>query len=258
MRRFDHQHKPGIMSIENKHDLDALREAGRIVRAALDAMEHHVRPGITTAALNEIGAGVLHKNGARSAPQHILGFPAEICISVNEEAVHGIPSDRVVRAGDLVKLDVVAEKDGYMADAAITVVAGPAPDEKHAFVACAKRAFGKALQVARAGNRVNAIGRAVAHEVRQSGFRVLQGLAGHGVGRAIHEPPTVPNEYDLRARQRLTRGLVIAVEPMISTGSGAVYQARDGWTIKTADGALAAHYEHTIVITRGRPIVLTA
>jgi methionyl aminopeptidase len=245
------------MSIESKQDLDGLREAGRIVRAALDEMERHTRPGISTFELNEIGARILLNNGARSAPKLFYGFPAEICVSVNDEIVHGIPSPQVIRAGDLVKLDVTAEKDGYIADAARTVVVGQASDEKRELVACARRAFYKGLQVARAGNRVNLIGRAISHEVRKSGFRVIQGLSGHGVGRAIHEEPSVPNEYDLRARQRLTNGLVLAIEPMISAGSGAVYEAEDGWTIKTTDRALTAHYEHTVVITKGQPLILT-
>lgn len=245
------------MSIETQQDLDGLREAGRIVGAALDEMERYTRPGVSTLELNEIGAGVLLKNGARSAPMHYYGFPADICISVNDEIVHGIPSSHVIQAGDLITLDVTLEKDGYIADAARTVVVGPASDEKNELVACAKRAFYKGMQVARAGNRVNAIGRAISREVRHSGFAVVQGLSGHGVGRAIHEEPSVPNEYDLRARQRLTKGLVLAVEPMVSAGSGAVYEAEDGWTIKTKDQALTAHYEHTIVITKGQPLILT-
>lgn len=185
------------------------------------------------------------------------GFPAEVLISVNDEVVHGIPSSYVIKTGDLVTLDVTAEKDGYIADAARTVVVGPASDEKWDLVACAKRAFYKGMQVARAGNRVNAIGRAISHEVRKRRYAVVQRLAGHGVGRAIHKEPTVPNEYDIRARRRLTKGLVLAVEPMVSAGSGAVYEAEDGWTIKAKDRALTAHYEHTVVITKGQPLILT-
>jgi methionyl aminopeptidase len=245
------------MSIENKHDLDGLREAGRIVRTALDEMERHTLPGVSTLKLNEIGADVLRRNQARSAPMLIYGFPAEICISVNDEIVHGIPSFQIIRTGDLVKLDVTVEKDSYIADAARTVLVGPASEERRELVACAKRAFYKGMQVARAGNRVNAIGRAISHEVSRGGFSIVQGLAGHGVGRAIHEEPSVPNEYDSRARRRLTVGLVLAVEPMISAGSGTVFEAEDGWTIKTADRSMTAHYENTIVITRGQPLILT-
>lgn len=245
------------MSIENQKDLEGLIEAGRIVRDALDEMERHARPGISTLELNDIGAGVLRRNHARSAPMLVYDFPAEICISVNDEIVHGIPSSKVIRTGDLVKIDVTVEKDGYFADAARTVVIGPASEEQQEFVECARRAFYKGLQVARVGNRVSMIGRAISHEVRQSGFSVVKDLSGHGVGRAIHEEPMVPNEYDPRAGRRLTPGLVIAVEPMISTGSGQVYEDDDGWTIKTRDHTMAAHYEHTIVITRGQPLILT-
>ncbi len=246
------------MSIEGKEDLDGLREAGRIVRAALEAMKQHVRPGITTAQLNAIGAAVLRENGARSAPMLVYGFPREVCISINEEIIHGIPSERVVEEGDLVKLDVTIEKNGYMADAAITVAVEPVTEEQRDLVECAQRAFFKAMQVARVGNRVSHIGRAVEHEVRRWGFDIVRDFAGHGIGRSIHEEPSVPNYYDLRARARLTRGLVLTVEPMVTMGAGAVVQADDGWTIQTADGSMAAHYEQTIVITKGQPILLTA
>lgn len=246
------------MSIEGKDDLDGLREAGRVVRAALEAMKRHVRPGVTTDELNAIGAAVLREHGARSAPMLVYGFPKDVCISVNEEIIHGIPSARVVAAGDLVKLDVTVEKGGYMADAAITVAVAPVTEERQALVACAERAFFKAMQVARAGNRVSHIGRAVEHEVRRWGFDVVRDFAGHGIGRSIHEEPAVPNYYDLRARARLTRGLVLTVEPMVTMGAGDVVQAADGWTIETADGSMAAHYEQTIVITKGQPVLLTA
>lgn len=246
------------MSIESRTDLEGLQAAGRVVRAALQAMERHVCPGVTTMELNDIGAEVLARNGARSAPMMVYGFPAEVLISVNDEIVHGIPSGRVIRAGDLVKLDVTVEKDGYMADAAITVAVAPVPDDRQALVDCARRAFYKALQVTRAGNRVNQIGRAVEHEVFRSGFAVVQGLAGHGIGRVIHEEPEVPNWYDARARTRLTDGLVITIEPMVTTGSGEAFEDEDGWTIRTTDGALAAHYEQTLVVMKGRPMLLTA
>lgn len=246
------------MSIETKEDYDGLREAGRVVRAALEAMQRHVQVGITTDALNEIGAEVLRLQGARSAPMLTYGFPREICISVNEEIVHGIPSSRTLRAGDLVKLDVTAVKNGYMADAAITVAVEPVSEEQRDLMLCAQEALRKALQVARAGNRVYHIGRAVEHEVNQWGFDVVRDLAGHGIGRSIHEEPSVPNYYDLRARQRLTDGLVLTIEPMVAMGKGDIVEADDGWTICTADGSMAAHFEQTLIITKGYPEVLTA
>ena len=171
--------------------------------------------------------------------------------------VHGIPGARVIAAGDIVKIDVTVEKDGYVADAARTVVVAPGSRQAHELAECASASFGAALQVARAGVRVNEIGRAVQREVRRRGFTVVAGLAGHGVGRTIHEPPSVPNEYDRFQRDVLTEGLVITIEPMITAGSSRVVQDRDGWTLRTRDGSLSAHYEQTILITRGAPVVLT-
>jgi methionyl aminopeptidase len=247
------------MSIENENDLLGLREVGRIVRLALTAMARRVRAGITTGKLAEIGGKVMRENNANSAPRMVYGFPGDVLISLNDEAVHGIPSDsRIVRAGDLVKLDVTFEKNGYMADAALTVPVEPVSEDARRLAVCAERAFQRAMQFARANNRVNEIGRAVEQEVRKSGFRVIRELGGHGIGRTIHEAPTVPNFYDPSVRQLLTKGLVITVEPIIATGSGKPADGGDGWTVKTADGGLSAHYEHTLVITDGAPILLTA
>ena len=156
------------------------------------------------------------------------------------------------------KLDVTAEKDGYVADAARSVVVGEAGAIARKLAACAHAAFEKGAAAARAGNPVNAIGRAVEREVRARGFSVIRGLEGHGTGRTIHEPPSVPNYFDERQTDLLTEGLVLTIEPIICAGSGAAYTDRDGWTIRTRDGSLAAHHEHTLVITSGRPILLTA
>jgi methionyl aminopeptidase len=177
---------------------------------------------------------------------------------VNDEAIHGIPGDRVIREGDLVKLDLVAEKDGYFADAAVTVTAGAAGMIEAALIRCAEAAFHLACKVARAGNRVYDIGRAVETETRRSGFNVMRELCGHGVGRTIHEEPSVPNFHNPRFKTRLTEGLVITIEPILAAGTGRGELQDDQWTIRTADRSLAAHYEHTIVITQGSPILLTA
>jgi methionyl aminopeptidase len=157
-----------------------------------------------------------------------------------------------------VKLDVTAQKNGYMADAARTVVLDGASDRALRLRACAEAAFEQALTAARTGNPVSAIGRAIESEVRRRGFSVIRDLAGHGIGRTIHEPPSVPNYFDARQKDVLTEGLVVAIEPIISSGSWRVVEDPDGWTIRTRDGSVAAHYEHTVVITRGRPILLTA
>lgn len=247
------------MSIQDYAELLALKEVGHIVHLAITAMANNVREGISTLELANIGGTVMRQNGARSAPSLVYGFPGDVLISLNDEAVHGIPSEsRKIRAGDLVKLDVTFEKNGYMADAALTVAVEPVSKDARRLAECAKRAFQKAMQVARANHPVNEIGRAVDKEVRASGFRVIRELGGHGIGRTIHEPPSVPNFDDGIPRGRLTPGLVLTVEPIIAMGSARPKDAGDGWTVKTADGGLSAHYEHTIVITDGPPILLTA
>ena len=246
------------MSINTPEELEAMRAAGRVVRLMLEAMKQQLRPGVTTAELDEVGARVMRENRAQSAPAKVYGFPGTNCISLNDEAVHGIPGPRGVREGDLVKLDVTIEKDGFMADAAETVAVGEVPEESQRLIACAERAFAKAMLVARAGFRVSEIGRAVEREVRRSGFAVLRNLGGHGIGRTIHEEPRIPNYPDPGANQILTEGLVITVEPIIAAGSGRSVVAADGWTVVTADHKSSAHYEHTLVITKGQPILLTA
>jgi methionyl aminopeptidase len=246
------------MSISGPEELEKLRTAGIVVHRVLEAMRRQVRPGITTGELDEVGTTVMRECGAQPAPSSVYGFPGANCISINDEAVHGIPGPRALQPGDLLKLDVTVEKDGYMADAAITVPVGEVSEECQCLTACAERAFTKAMLVARAGFRVSEIGRVVEREVRKSGFSVIRDLGGHGIGRTIHEEPRVPNYPDPQARQVLTEGLVITVEPIISAGSGEAILAKDGWTVVTADHQPSAHYEHTLVITRGAPILLTA
>lgn len=236
----------------------SLKAAGRIVRMMLDAMKAEVCSGVTTRYLDEVGARVMQENGARSAPSMVYQFPGASCISLNDEAVHGIPGERTLKEGDLVKLDVTVEKDGYIADAAITVPVGRVSPQAEKLLACAERAFHKAMLVARAGFRVFEIGKIVEREVRKSGFAVIRELGGHGIGRTIHEPPHVPNYSDPQACQIMNEGLVITVEPIISSGSGRVFTGKDGWTVRTSDHALSAHFEHTLVITSGAPVLLTA
>lgn len=245
------------MSIESTADWDGLRQAAKVARLTLNLLSEHVRPGVTTGELDAVAAQLFATHGARSAPALVYGFPGTVLISVNDEVVHGVPGPRRIVAGDVIKLDVTVEKGGYVADAARSIVVEPASDGAHRLVACAVAAFDAGLEVARAGMRVNEIGRAVEREVRRRGFAVVDGLSGHGVGRTIHEAPSVPNQYDPHQRDMLTEGLVLTIEPMISAGSGRVVQGSDGWTLRTRDGSLSAHHEHTLVITRGAPIVLT-
>jgi methionyl aminopeptidase len=247
----------GDMSIGSTADWTGLRDAGRVVRETLDALEKMARPGVSTGDLDRAAARIFTRCGAQSAPALVYGFPGTVLISVNDEIVHGVPGPRRLEHGDLVKLDVTVEKDGFVADAARTVVAGTGTDTARRLIACVRAAFRAGLAVARAGTRVNEIGRAVDQEVRRHGFNVVQGLSGHGVGRSIHEEPSVPNQYDPWQRDVLTEGLVLTIEPMISAGSPHAVQGSDGWTLRTQDGSLSAHHEHTLVITRGAPIVLT-
>ena len=246
------------MSIESAADWRGLRAVGRVVRLTLDALERHTRPDITTGELDRVAAALFSAHGARSAPSLVYGFPGTVLISVNDEVVHGIPGARRLAPGDLVKLDVTVEKDGYVADAARTVIVGSGTELSRRLAACAEAAFAAGAAVARAGTRVNEIGRFVEREVRRSGFSVIRGLTGHGVGRTIHEAPPVPNYYDARQRDVLTEGLVVTIEPIITCGGGDAFEDADGWTLRTTDDSLAAHHEHTLVITRDRPVLLTA
>jgi methionyl aminopeptidase len=246
------------MSIETAEELAALRAAGRVVAEALRAMRREVRPGVSTGELDAVGARVFRRAGARSGPQLDYGFPGVSCISVNDEAVHGIPGWRRLRDGDLVKLDVTAELDGFYADACVTVPVGRPRGGAVRLADTARRALAAGMRAAHAGAPLNGIGAAVEHAVAGRGHAVCGDLMGHGIGRRIHEPPNVPNRYVAALSSALTEGLVLTVEPIVSAGSGAVRESGDGWTVRTADGALSAHAEHTIVIRRGEPLVLTA
>ena len=246
------------MTVRSQRDLDGLIRVGRVVSLAIKEMKRSLRAGATTQELDTVCAKILERCGARPAPQHDYGFPGAACISVNDEAVHGIPGPRAIRAGDLVKLDVTAELDGYVADAAVTVVVPSASRSKLSLARCARAALYRAIEVARAGRPINVIGKAVQGEVEAQGFNVMPELGGHGVGREIHEAPQVHNYYAPWDDKLLTPGLVIAIEPVVSAGSGKSVQGADGWTVKTADGADSAHYEHSVVIRHGRPLVLTA
>jgi methionyl aminopeptidase len=246
------------MTIESDKDLAGLRRAGRVVALAIQEMKEALEPGMTTAQLDAVGAGVYERHGARSAPRLVYGFPGVNLISVNDEAVHGVPGGRIIERGDLVKIDVTAEVGGYVADAAVTVTLPQGPRVHEELRDCAELAFARAASVARAGRPVNKVGRVVETTVRGRGFAVLDGLSGHGIGKTIHEPPTIPNQFDRRLDTLLTEGLVVTIEPIIAAGSGRIVEGPDGWTIRTSDGSPAAHYEHTVVITKGSPIVLTA
>jgi methionyl aminopeptidase len=237
------------MSVDSPEELRALQAAGRVVAETIRAMRRAVRAGVTTAELDEVARREFERAGARSGPQLDYGFPGVTCISVNDEAVHGIPGRRRLRRGDLVKLDVTAELDGFYADAC---------RRAQRLVRTAEQALAAALKVATTGQPLNAIGAAVQRTVEARGYSLCDGLMGHGIGRRIHEPPDVPNRYEAELSQPLSEGLVITVEPLVAAGAGAVRLGRDGWTVRTADASPVAHVEHTLVIRDGAPLLLTA
>ena len=244
------------MSIDSPDELAAMRAAGQVVAEAIREMRRRVRPGVTTAELDEVAAQVFARHGARSGPMLDYDFPGTTCISLDDECVHGIPGARRLREGQLVKLDVTAELDGFYADACRTVAVGKPKGREQRLMAAAQSALKLGLEQAKAGNNVGAIGAAVQTEVERRGFSVCVELSGHGIGRRIHEEPDVPNvAWD---GPELTNGLVITVEPIIAAGRGDVYVDDDGWTIRTEDRSHSAHFEHTIVVTEGAPILLTA
>jgi methionyl aminopeptidase len=246
------------MTIANESDVEGLRRAGAVVAEARDRMCASVAPGVTTGALDEIGRRVLGKYGARSAPQLAYGFPGVTCISVNDELAHGIPSaERVLRAGDLVNIDVSAELEGYWADTGASVPVGTVSRQASALLWATQQALRDALSQARAGRPIREIGRAVERRAKRSGLRVVRDLCGHGVGRHIHEEPSIPNVDRRAGRAQLWEGLVMTIEPFLTTSATTVVESSDGWTLRTPDGSRGAQFEHTLIVTRGEPIILT-
>lgn len=246
------------MTISSEMDLAGMRRVGQVVARTLAHMRAQVRPGVTTAELDAAAARFARGVGARSAPQLTYGFPGFTCISVNEEIVHGIPGPRPLAPGDVVKLDVTLELDGYMADSAVTVLVPPVRPEVQRLQRAARVAFNRGLDAARAGRSLREVGQAVEAAARREGTVVLRELAGHGIGRRLHEAPSVPNWADPRASAVLREGLVLALEPMLASEAARVVEEPDGWTLRTHNRVLAVHHEHTIVVRRGAPLVLTA
>jgi methionyl aminopeptidase len=245
------------MSVDTPEELAAMKAVGRVVAQTLRELRRRVRPGVTTAELDAEAAKIFAAHGARSGPQLDYNFPGTICISIGDEAVHGVPGPRRVREGELVKLDVTAELDGFYADACRTVVAGRGRPRDERLVAAAEQGLAAGMRAARAGRPLRGIGRAVQETVERRGFSVCGALAGHGIGRRIHEDPTVFS-IDVPGRSpKLREGLVITIEPIIAAGRGDIVE--DGpWLIRTADGSPSAHAEHTLVVQDGAPLVLTA
>ena len=246
------------MTISSQADVTALQRIGSVVADVLDRMLAAVEPGMTTRELDAIGERLFAEAGARSAPQLAYGFPGATCISINEEAAHGVPGDRVIQPGDLVNVDVSAELDGYFADTGGTTIVPPGSPLKTRLCHATRTALADAIKVARAGQPLNQIGRAIQCVAKSHRFRIIENLGGHGVGRSIHEEPeAIAGYYDASDRRMLEEGMVIAIEPFLSTRSRMVTETDDGWTLVGATGNLSAQYEHTIIVTRGEPIVVT-
>ncbi|WP_342044739.1 type I methionyl aminopeptidase [Bacillus sp. OTU530] len=247
------------MIIRNEQDLEGLRKIGRIVALAREEMKRSAKPGMTTKELDLIGKRILDEHGAESAPEKEYNFPGITCISVNEEVAHGIPGDRMIQDGDLVNIDISAALDGYYADTGISFVVGQGDELKAKLCQVAEDAFWAAMKKTRAGAKRNQIGRAVFNEARKNGLAVIENLTGHGIGRSLHEEPEhILNYFDPRDGALLKDGLVLAVEPFISAGANHIVELGDGWTFVTPDKSLVAQCEHTIVVTKGEPIILTA
>jgi len=246
------------MSVEGQDDVEALLRVGAAVAEARDSMGREVRAGVSTKELDALGREILNKHGARSAPQLAYDFPGTTCISVNDELAHGIPSDRRLREGDLVNIDVSAELDGYWADSGASFAVGTVSKQRQALLWAARRALQDGMDEARAGRPLRNIGRAVERRARRCGFKVVRGLCGHGVGRHIHEEPHVLNTFSPSNRELLPEGLVITIEPFLTTRANRFIEQDDGWTLSTPDGSVGAQFEHTMIITRSAPIVVTA
>jgi len=246
------------MTIENDEQLAKLKAIGRIVADVLQRMMRYAEPGMTTAELDAHGAELLEREGARSAPQLTYGFPGATCISVNEEVAHGIPGARVLAAGDMVNVDVSAEKDGFFADTGGSFVIPPVSPEKQRLCFATREALQSAMREARAGQPLNRIGKAIEQTAKRKGFRVITNLCSHGTGGALQEyPEEIYGYHEPRDNRVLREGMVITIEPFLSNRNRFVEESDDGWTLVGRPGSISAQYEHSMVITRGQPIVLT-
>jgi len=246
-----------MIILKSRDEIATMRRAGQVVAAAIDATRAAVRPGVTTAELDRVAAGEIESRGALPSFLGYRGFPKTICTSVNEQIVHGIPGGRALKEGDLVKLDVGAIVDGFHADSAVTIPVGEASPEALKLIETTERALWAGLTEARVGNRLHDIGGAVQTIAEGAGFSVVREYVGHGVGRALHEEPAVPNYRPGGRGVQLTEGFVLAIEPMVNVGSFETRLLDDGWTVVTADGSLSAHFEHTVAVTADGPWVLT-
>ncbi len=246
------------MTADSEKDIQALKAIGRVCAETLRKMMSGVRAGMTTRELDEIGRAFLEAEGARSAPQVAYNFPGATCISVSPVIAHGIPNEHVLSEGELIHIDVSAELDGYYADTGASVIVSKRERNLERLLDATKATLTKALRAAKAGNPVNGIGRTVQNEAGKRGYNVIYDFTGHGIGRKLHEnPKEILNYYNPDDHRILNEGLVLAIEPFLTTGIGRVVQEKDGWSLRTMDKTIAAQFEHTIVVTKNEPIILT-
>jgi methionyl aminopeptidase len=247
-----------LVTLKTGAEIATMRRAGLVVVEMLERCRAAVRPGVTTAELDRIASGVLREHGATSSFLGYYGYKATICTSVNDEIVHGIPSKRRLREGDIVGIDAGAIVDGWHADAAVTVPVGQVSAEAERLIATTEEALRRGIAAVRAGGRLGDVGAAVQSFAEQNGYSVVRNYVGHGIGRAMHEPPQVPNYGTPGQGRPVSEGLCIAIEPMVNLGRPETRLLDDGWTVVTADGSLSAHFEHTVAVTAEGPVVLTA
>ncbi len=245
------------MICKSKADFDGMRAASRIVKAALDAAQDFIKPGVTTLEIDAVVEETIKAHGGIPSSKGFEGYPNASCISVNDVVVHGIPSLAVVKNGDIVSVDITVLYKGYQGDAARTFAVGEIDPSSAALISAAQGAFFAAMENAKAGNRIGDVSSAVQLYTELRGFGVVRDLTGHGIGHKMHEPPNVPNFGRPHSGPTMSAGLCICVEPMITMGDYRVVIERDGWTVRTRDGSRAAHYENTVIITDGAPEILT-
>ena len=246
-----------MITLKSAHEIELMRRAGKITAAARALARDMVKPGVTTAQIDKAVFQFIEDQGATPSFLHYNGYPASVCVSVNDEIIHGIPGKRVLQDGDIVSVDVGAFIGGFHGDCAGTYPCGQVSDEALRLIRVTQQSFFEGIKFAREGCRLSDISAAVQAYVEANGFSIVREYVGHGIGRKMHEPPEVPNYGKPGHGPRLLRGMTIAVEPMVNAGSAAILQMPDGWTVKTADGKNAAHYENTILITAGEPELLT-
>ena len=248
-----------MVVLKTRREIELMREAGRIAATALKVAGEAVRPGVSTLEIDTLARKYIESQGARPNFLGLYGFPATACISINNEVIHGIPSkDRILKEGDIVSIDLGAEKNGYHGDNAATFAVGEISDEAKRLIDTTRESLYVGLKQAVAGNRIGDISNAVQMYCEERGYGVVRDFVGHGIGKELHEDPSVPNFGTPGRGVRLLPGMTIAVEPMINQGTWQVDQLSDGWTVVTKDGKLAAHFEHTIAITKdGECMILT-